>query len=201
MTDSTVNQQVTALRVRDSDVKKAEVREWFLDLPDGGANLGVSRRYIEKMAYDLNLGVDEFELLVAARTKHDASFPTMVKLLNDGRTAGEVFGFYEARLEINGRLNEDDTISIAALARFSQAYPDADPCESLFAEQVLSVKDVVSAKLPWVKYAGSALDCACEIRDAYPDAATLEGAMSMFDVRQAVEDGVVNADEEREKNQ
>ena len=95
MTDSTVNQQVTALRVRDSDVKKAEVREWFLDLPDGGANLGVSRRYIEKMAYDLNLGVDEFELLVAARTKHDASFPTMVKLLNDGRTAGEVFGFYE----------------------------------------------------------------------------------------------------------
>ena len=184
---SQVPQTGRALQIVEEGRRKQDLVKWIREnLPQGGAELGVSNEYLAGMAYDLALTTDELRTIADIRTHHQAKIPAIKALIiKEDLTPDEVQGIYAARDSALTQLNDGtESISLKQLARFIKTFRSAIPDEDL-GEQIADLHQEVRAIRPWITYPDSSLKLLCDIATYY-DLADVQTAIEALENKPTV---------------
>lgn len=183
-----------------TNLASTAIQLWMANLPDHGIKLGVTPKYLARMASDLMLTTDDLETLVAIKDKFPVSISRVKKLVVKGQfTVEEVHDLYELRDAVTNFGGEagkgEHAVSLKKIVRFVKTFPSADLGDDGLAETIIDFHGRVQRKFRWIKYVDQSISLVCDIARGY-GVADIETALDALEGNWSEDNGYPRDEEE-----
>lgn len=154
-----------ALVVPDKNILSAPAVEHWLSkhLVRGGAELGVSRKYLIQLCEEERLKEQDLALLVELRQENNAAVPRVAGLLKQGFALEDVALAYRTRDALKIGKEKGHSVSLIQVLRFFQTFVSAEDDGTELAETIDDAHRRLSQLFPWgIDYVGHSVTFLCD---------------------------------------
>lgn len=141
-----------------------KVEQWLSqNLSRGGAELGVSRKYVTQLCEEERLTEADLALLVELRQENSAGLPRIAGLLKQGFVLEEIALAYHTRDALKIGKEKGHSVTLNQIIRFYRTFPSADDEGNELAELINDAHTRLCKVFPWgIEYVNHSVTFLCD---------------------------------------